>query len=184
MLRLGVIVGNLLRQKRYGKVGKRWHVDESYLRINGQWCYIYRAIDKAGNLVDVYLSPKRDKASAIKFFQSAIHVTGHSPVQITTDKNPAYSDAIKQALGDTVKHRTNKYLNNCLEQDHRAIKSRYYPMKGFKDFFCALIFCTVFEEVRNFFKVNTRSAEKLNSADKRGIILSKFHRFQKLIISA
>ena len=89
-----------------------------------------------------------------------------------------------KAVGDDIKHRMNKYLNNYLEQDRRAIKSRYYPMKMFKNFFCALIFCTVFEEVRNFFKVNTRPADKLNSADKRGIILSKFHRFQQLIISA
>ena len=105
-----------------------------------------------GNLVDVHLSPKRDKASAVKFFQSAIHIVGCLPKQITTDKNPSYPDAIKQAVGNNIKHRTNKYLNNRLEQDHRAIKSRYYPMKGFKGFFCALILCTIFEEVRSFSK--------------------------------
>lgn len=184
MLRLGTMIGNLLRKKRRGKAGKRWHVDESYLQINGQWCYIYRAIDKAGNLADVYLSSKRDKASAIKFFKSAIDVVGHRPKQITTDKNPAYPDAIKQALGNKVKHRTNKYLNNCLEQDHRAIKSRYYPMKGFKDFFCASIFCTVFEEIRDFFRINTRLTDKLNSTDKHRLILSKFQTFQQLVITA
>lgn len=182
MQRLGAIIGNLLRKKRYGKAGKRWHVDESYLQINSQWCYIYYAIDKAGHLVDVYLNSKRDKASAIKFFKSAIDIV--VPVQITMDKNPAYPDAIKQALDDNIKHRPNKYLNNCLEQDHRSIKSHYYPMKGFKDFFCALILCTVFEEIRSFFKINTLFSDKLNCTNKRRLILSKFQKLQQLVVSA
>src|SRR5947207_8255120 len=65
----GVDLGLKLRQRRYGNVGKKWHVDATYLRIEGRWCYLYRAIDKEGNLVDIYLSDVRDQATAEKFFE-------------------------------------------------------------------------------------------------------------------
>jgi putative transposase len=134
VLRFGILLGKNLRSVRRGKAGKSWYVDETYLQVEGEWCYLYRARDKQGELIDCFLSPTRDKASAVRFFKQAINVVGHAPDRITTDKNPAYPGAIEEAFATEVTHRTNKYLNNLEEQDHRDIKSRYYSMKGFKDF--------------------------------------------------
>jgi transposase-like protein len=121
-----------LRKARQGKVGKSRYTDETYLRLAGRWCYLYRAIDRAGNFVDVRFSKTRDRAAAEAFFASARAVTGSTPQRVTTDGHDAYPGAIKAELGERVTHRTSRYRNNHLEQDHRGIKGRYRPMRGFK----------------------------------------------------
>ena len=75
----GVDLGLKLRERRKGKAGKKWHVDATYIKVDGFWCYLYRAIDKEGNLVDVYLSDVRDKAVAKAFFKQAQNTTGVIP---------------------------------------------------------------------------------------------------------
>ena len=159
---LGVELGLKLRERRKGKVGKKWHADSTYIQVEGRWCYFYRAIDKEDNLVDVYLSDVRNQASAEAFFNQAKHTTGIIPNQVTTDKEPALYPALKNVFGKSAHHRNSKYKNNCIEQDHRPIKSRLRVMKGFKNIFSALIFCTVFEEIRQFFcmKNKTRSERR------------------------
>lgn len=112
--------------------------------------YLYRAIDRDGNLGDVLLSEKRDKAAAEAFFRSARTVTGRVPERVTSDGHDAYPGAIKATLGEAVRHRTNRYLNNHLEQGHRGIKQRIRPMGGFKGVESAQRFCRVHDEVRNF----------------------------------
>ena len=173
----GIELGLKLREARKGKSGKKWHVDATYLKIAGRHCYLYRAIDKQGNLVDVYLSDVRDQQAAENFFNQAHETSGVTPSQITTDKEKALYPAIKNVFSDNTKHRDCKYKNNCLEQDHRGIKSRYKVMKGFKDMLCALVFCTAFEEIRQLF----RMAHKTR-AEKRSIIASKFQQFNNLAI--
>lgn len=172
----GTDLGLKLRERRKCKVGKKWHVDATYIRIAGNWCYLYRAIDKEGNLVDVYLSGVRDQAAAESFFKQAAQTAGVSPSQITTDKEPALRKAVKNIFSRKTKHRDSKYKNNKIEQDHRGIKSRYKVMKGFKNPFCALVFCTVFEEIRQLFstKNKTRSI-------RRKTFPSKFQEFINLL---
>jgi putative transposase len=186
VLRFGTLLGKGLRTARHGKAGKSWHVDETYLKVESEWCYCYRARDKQGELIDCFLSPTRDKASAVRFFKQALSVVGHEPDRITTDKNPAYPCAIEEVFTKDVTHRTNKYLNNLEEQDHRDIKSRYYSMKGFKDFMSAFIFCTLFEEVRNLFRHarNKSGDKKLNSTEKSRIVTSAFQDMQQLFAIA
>jgi putative transposase len=164
-----------LREVRKCTSGKKWHVDATYIKVQGRWCYLYRAIDKQEDLVDVYLSDVRDQRAAEKFFKQAQKTTGITPKQITTDKEKALYPAIKNVFSDNTNHRDCK--NNCLEQDHRGIKSRYKVMKGFKDMICALAFCTVFEEIKQFF----RMAHKTR-AERRSIIASKFQQFNNLAI--
>ena len=79
------------------------------------------------------------------------------PEQITTDQEAALYPAIKSVFGNNSKHRDGKYMNNQIEQDHRAIKSRIGVMKGFKNIFCALKFCTIYEEIREFFRMRNKS---------------------------
>ena len=97
---------NLRRRRRRGKIGKSWYVDETYVKIQGRWCYLYRAIDTSGALVDVRLSETRDMAAARAFFRSAKAVTGITPARVTTDGHDSYPRAIDTELGSHVRHRT------------------------------------------------------------------------------
>src|SRR3954454_150876 len=116
-----------LRRRRRGQMGRSWYVDEMYLKVQGRWCYLYRAVDWNGNLVDVLFSQHRDMAAAQAFFRSAKAVTGVTPDRVTTDGHGSYPRAIRTELGQDVRHRTSRDLNNRLEQDHRGIKGRYRP---------------------------------------------------------
>jgi putative transposase len=116
--------------------------------VQGQWHYQYRAIDRNGALVDVMFSEHRDMAAAKAFFQSAKAVTDITPDRVTTDGHDSYPRAIRTTLGEAVKHRTSHFLNNRLEQDHRGIKGRYQPMRGFKCPQSAERFCRGYDELR------------------------------------
>src|SRR3954466_16149241 len=140
-----------VRKRRAGKAGRCWHIDETYVKVAGAWCYLYRAIDRDGNLVDVYLSETRDMAKA--FLRSAKSVTQVEPEQVTTDGHTSYPNA--DELGTDVDHRTSQYKNNVIEQDHRGVKGRYRSMRGFKNFDAAQRFCRAFDEVRNFLRPAT-----------------------------
>jgi transposase-like protein len=112
-------------------VGRSWYVDETYIKVHGQWRYLYRAIDRSGVLVDVMFSEHRDMAAATAFFELAKMVTGTTPDRVTTDGHGSYPRAIRTTLGAGLQHRDNQYLNNRLEQDHRGVRGRYGPMRGF-----------------------------------------------------
>lgn len=130
------------------KTGDSWRMDETYIKIKGQWNYLYRAVDKDGDTIDFMLSKNRDEAAAKAFFTKAIGSSG-LPEKITIDKsgaNKAGIDAINlqltvlALLGCTlmqIQIRQIKYLNNIIEQDHRGIKRIVKPMMGFKAFHSA-----------------------------------------------
>jgi putative transposase len=166
--RFAPLLTERLRAKRRGKAGSKWHADETYVRVDGRWCYLYRAIDREGNLVEVLLSEHRDMAAAQRFFAQALAIAGHAPERVTTDGHDAYPRAIRETLGDGVFHRTSRYKNNRIEQDHRGVKQRYYPMRGFGAFASAARFCTGFEEQRQYFRAVSRSGERVSLAERRG----------------
>jgi putative transposase len=166
------LIGSL-RLRRRGRIGKSWHVDETYIKVNGRWCYLYRAIDRFGTLVDVRLSEKRDMAAAKAFFRSAKAVTGVTPARVTTDGHDSYPRAIRTELDAGVKHRTNQYLNNRIEQDHRGIKGRFGPMRGFKSRESASRFCRCFDELRNYLQVRSRRSRSLPNNSRRHRFLTR-----------
>jgi putative transposase len=155
-----------LRRRRRGKVGRSWYTDETYVKVRGRWCYLYRSIDRSGALVDVMFSEHRDMKAAKAFFRSAKSVTGVTPDRVTTDGHDSYPRAIRTTLGKRVRHRTSRYLNNRLEQDHRGIKGRYRPMRGFKCPRSADRFCQGYDEMRNFLRSRSRQHQHV-SADSR-----------------
>src|SRR5919109_2244070 len=107
--KLAPLLGETLRKRRHGAVGKSWYVDETYVKVQGRWCYLYRAIDREGNLVDSMLSQKRDMEAAKRFFKQAVEGIGHAPERVTTDGHDSYPRAIRETLGSDVLHRTNRY---------------------------------------------------------------------------
>ena len=112
-------------------LGDRWQVDETYVKVAGQWRYVYRAIDQFGQVVDVLVSPRRDAKAARQFFQRAISVTKVTPVEVTTDQAPVYPVVLEELL-PAAWHRTDRYATNRIECDHGRLKSRLRPMRGLK----------------------------------------------------
>jgi transposase-like protein len=117
-----------------------YRVDETYIKIKGNWYYLYRAIDSKGNTLDFLLSAKRDKKAAKRFLKKVLR-NSHAvkPRVINTDKAPSYISAIKnlkeeKIIEEQTQHRPIKYLNNLIEQDHRFIKWLINPMLGFQSF--------------------------------------------------
>ena len=154
--RFAPLLADQLRTKRRGRAGSSWYLDETYVKVAGRWCYLYRAIDRDGQLIDSMLSEHRDKHAARRFLRQLIEVAERRPARVTTDLHPAYRKAIRWIIGRRAKHRTTQYLNNYTEQSHRAIKQRYYPMRGFGSFESASRFCTAFDELNDHLRIRRR----------------------------
>jgi putative transposase len=122
------------RRKRL--VGRRWRMDETYIRVKGEWRYLYRAVDKSGQTIDFLLTEHRDTEAALRLLTQAIRRHG-VPETITIDGSEANAAAIKrynEEHGTNIIIRQVKYLNNMVEQDHRGVKRVTRPMLGFKSF--------------------------------------------------
>ncbi|WP_274851781.1 IS6 family transposase [Serratia marcescens] len=124
------------RHKR--SVGRGWRMDETYIKVKGQWKYLYRAVDTAGQTIDFLLTAKRDAPAALRSFRKAIRQHAE-PEVVTIDKSGAYTAALATLNAGkpdekNIIIRQSKYLNNRVEQDHRNIKRRTRPMLGFKSF--------------------------------------------------
>ncbi len=128
-------------RRRKKPVGTGWRMDATYIKVADQWKYLYRAVDREGDTVDFLLTAKRDLAAARRFLERAINL--HDlPEKITIDKSGANTAAIESVKADAcvgILLRQCKYLNNIVEQDHRAIKRITRPMLGFKSFWSARI---------------------------------------------
>ena len=125
--------------RRKWPVGRSWRMDETYIRVKGEWRYLYRAVDTHGQTIDFLLTAHRDTEAALRFLKKAIR-GGGVPEKITIDGSEANEAAIKrynEAHGTAVIIRQVKYLNNIIEQDHRGVKRVTRPMLGFKSFAAA-----------------------------------------------
>ncbi len=126
--------------KRRKSCGTSWRMDETYIKIKGEWVCLYRAVDTGGDTVDFLLTKKRDKKAALRFFRKTIRLNG-MPGKVTIDKSRSNTAALEQLNKEQEKTgqpkieiRQIKYLNNLVEQDHRGIKRRTKPMLGFQGF--------------------------------------------------
>jgi transposase, IS6 family len=112
-------------------VGDRWQVDETYVKVAGRWRYVYRAIDQFGQVIDVFVSPRRDAAAARRFFERALGAMKITPVEVITDQAATYPVVLEELL-PAAWHRTDRYANNAVEADHGRLKARLRPMRGLK----------------------------------------------------
>jgi putative transposase len=132
------LLEKVLRQRKR-PVGSSWRMDETYIKVAGQWKYLYRAVDKQGRTIDFLLRAKRDTVAAAKFFEKAMKQNG-DPQKVAMDKsgaNKAAIDGINEGRDIQIEVRQIKYLNNIVEQDHRSVKRITQPMLGFKSFSAA-----------------------------------------------
>jgi transposase-like protein len=113
------------------RVGDRWHVDETYVKVAGRWVYLYRAVDQFGQVIDVYASERRNTEAARTFFQHARDITGVMPVEVITDRAPTYPRVLDE-MWPAVWHHSEQYANNRIEADHAQLKRWLRPMRGIK----------------------------------------------------
>jgi putative transposase len=172
--RLAPLVAEQLHSRRRGRRSASWYLDETYAKVAGRWCYLYRAIDRDGNLPDSMLSEHCDKHAARCFLRRLLEVTASRPRSVTTDLHPTYRRAIRWLVGLRAKRRTTQYLNNYTEQSHRGLKQRYYPMLGFGHFESASRFCSAFDELWDYFRVRRRGQPTVSLADQRRSFIDRW----------
>jgi IS6 family transposase len=120
VLRFTPLLAEAARPCRHA-VGDRWWVDETYVRVAGRWRYVYRAIDQFGQVIDVFVSPRRDAAAARRLFARAIGTTNVTPVEVVTDQAATYPIVLGELL-PAAWHRTDRYASNRVEADHGRLK--------------------------------------------------------------
>jgi transposase-like protein len=157
------------RWQRYARpVGGSWRMDETYVKVGGEWMYLYGAVDQVGQTVEFHLSRRRDRNAAKTFLRKAMRNQG-VPTKITLDASAASHRAVAdlKESGEWPRHvqvRTSKYLNNRIEQDHRRIKQRLHPMLGWKSFRTAAVVIRGIELAEKIKRHNSPSASR---ADKQ-----------------
>ncbi len=112
-------------------VGDRWYVDETYVKVAGRWRYVYRALDQDGQIIDVYVSARRDTRAARRFFTTALRDHGE-PAEVVTDRAWTLLTVVDELMPGAF-HNTAQYANNRIEADHGRLKSRLRPMRGLKN---------------------------------------------------
>jgi transposase-like protein len=109
-------------------LGDLWLVDETYMKVAGQWTYLYRAVDQHGQVIDVLLSMRRDLAAARRFFTRALRA-GTVPAEVTTGRAPVYPRVLDELIPSAL-HTVEQYANSPIEVDHGRLKARLQPMRG------------------------------------------------------
>ncbi|MDQ6947443.1 MAG: IS6 family transposase [Actinomycetota bacterium] len=166
VLRFTPLLIDSARPCRHG-VGDRWHVDETYVRVTGEWRYVYRAVDQHGQVIDVFVSPRRDARAAGKFFVKAIKANGCEPAEVVTDKASTYPGVLDELMPGAF-HNTVKHADNSVENDHGRLKARLRPMRGLKQDRSARIIIAGHALIQNLrrghYELGVESAPKIRLA--------------------
>lgn len=169
------LVDKLVKRRKRPVKGS-WRMDETYVKLMGEWSYLYRAVDSNGDTVDFLLRKRRDKVSAIAFFKKSLKSNGR-PEKVAIDGSATNKSAIEELNKKAPENqkiiiRQSKYLNNIVEQDHRFIKKRIKPMLGFKSFNSAIKTISGIENIRMIQKEQISGLQKSYNA---------FHNFCDLV---
>jgi putative transposase len=139
-------------KRRQGRLGDTWHLDEVFIRINGQQHYLWRAVDQDGDVIDILVQPRRDQRAAERFFRRLLRGQGKEPFRIVTDKLRSYSAALRTILGE-VAHSTERYANNRAEVSHQPTRQRERQMRRFKSARQVQRFLSLHGVVQNLFRL-------------------------------
>lgn len=133
---------------RRRRVGQRWSIDDTHIRIAGQWSYVFRAIDEDGQVIDVDVSATRDTAAAKAFLTRAVERSKVTPSLATTDRAAIYPPALRAVLPDVI-HITGKLVQQRIERDHQHLKGRTRALRGFQTLSCTQVVCAGHGFMRN-----------------------------------
>ncbi|PWI05179.1 IS6 family transposase [Streptomyces sp. NWU339] len=148
--KFGQVYANALRRRR-PRPGDKWHLDEVFVKINGELKYLWRAVDQNGNVLDILVQNRRDKVAARRFFRRLLKGIGAVPRVIVTDKLRSYSAAHREIM-PSVEHRSHKSLNNRAENSHQPTRQRERAMKGFRSVGAAQRFLSAFSGISPHFR--------------------------------
>ncbi len=147
--KFGQVYANGLRRRR-PRTGDKWHLDEVFLKIRGKTHYLWRAVDQQGNVLDILVQGRRNKAAAKKFFRKLLKGCRYVPRVVITDKLGSYGAAKREVLPG-VKHRQSRYLNNRAENSHQPSRRRERVMRRFKSAGHAQRFLSAFDLIHEHF---------------------------------
>ena len=150
-IKFGAIYSRCLKRRHRG-YGDTFFIDEVFVKINGKQHYLWRAVDQDGEVVDVYLRAKRDGAAAKRFFRRLVRIHGEEPRKIVTDKLRSYPVAHREVMPE-VRHVTDQYANNRVEQSHESTRLRERGIRRFKSRCQAQRFVTAYAAVQNLFNL-------------------------------
>jgi putative transposase len=142
-------------RRRQPRPGDKWHLDEAFIKVDGRLQYLWRAVDQDGNVLDILVHSRRDKAAARRFFRRFLKRTGAVPRVIVTDKLRSYG-AVHREVMPCVEHRQSKYLNNRAENSHQPIGQRERAVKGFRSVGGAQQFFPAFSGISPHFRPRRR----------------------------
>ncbi|MDJ0467164.1 IS6 family transposase [Streptomyces sp. H27-C3] len=149
-LKFGQDYANALRRRR-PRPGDKWHLEEVFVTIQGRQRYLWRAVDQDGNVLDILVQNRRDKAAARRFFKKLMKATRSVPRVVVTDKLRSYGAAHLQVM-PSVEHRAHKGLNNRAENSHQPTRQRERAMKGFRSVGGAQRFLSAFSGISPHFR--------------------------------
>ncbi|WP_055625789.1 IS6 family transposase [Streptomyces hirsutus] len=148
--KFGQAYANGLRRQR-PRPGDKWHLDEVFVRINGERKYLWRAVDADGNVLDILVQSRRNRAAARRFFRRLLKKTRAVPRVMVTDKLRSYGAAHREVM-PSVEHRSHKGLNNRAENSHQPTRQRERAMKGFRSVGGAQRFLSAFSGISPHFR--------------------------------
>ncbi|MFE5097525.1 IS6 family transposase [Streptomyces sp. NPDC056638] len=149
-LKFGQAYANALGRRR-SRPGDKWHLDEVFIKINGELKHLWRAVDQDGNVLDILVQNRRDKAAARRFFRKLLKKTRSVPRVVVTDKLRSYGAAHREVM-PSVEHRFHKGLNNRAENSHQPTRQRERAMKGFRSVGGAQRFLSAFSGISPHFR--------------------------------
>jgi putative transposase len=149
-LKFGQQYANALRRRR-PRPGDKWHLDEVFIKVNGEQKYLWRAVDQDGNVLDILVQDRRDTAAAKRFFRRLMKKTGGVPRVVVTDKLRSYGAAHREVM-PSVEHRSHKGLNNRAENSHQPTRQRERAMQGFRSVGGAQRFLSAFSGISPHFR--------------------------------
>ncbi|MCX4404812.1 IS6 family transposase [Streptomyces sp. NBC_01764] len=148
--KFGQSYADALRRRR-PRPGDKWHLDEVFVKINGERKYLWRAVDQDGNVLDILVQSRRDKDAARRFFRKLMKKTRSVPRVIVTDKLRSYGAAHREVM-PSVEHRSHKGLDNRAENSHQPTRQRERAMKGFRSVGAAQRFLSAFSGISPHFR--------------------------------
>ncbi len=148
--KFGQAYANQLRRRR-PRPGDKWHLDEVFVRINGRLCYLWRAVDQHGNVLDILVQSRRNAVAAKRFFRKLLKGLRYVPRVLVTDKLGSYQVAHRELMS-SVEHRRSRHLNNRAENSHQPTRQRERAMKRFKSLRHAQRFLSAFSGISAHFR--------------------------------
>ena len=150
----------------------RWHLDEVFVRINGETYYLWRAVDHEGEILEVYVTKRRDRKAALKFLKKAMKRYG-SPKMIVTDKLRSYGVAMKM-IGNEARQETGRWLNNRAENSHQPFRRRERAMIKFRSAKSLQKFASIHSSIHNHFNQDRHLNNRKNFELKREAALMEW----------